>query len=318
MARTALLIDSTTNVPAEYLELEDVHVLHVPIYANGKEYRDGIDITPEQFCRLLEASRERPSTAVPGIGEFVALYEDLLSRYDSIIFPTPSAHLSGVLNAAVLGARQLDGVGIVVVDGLADVEGTIAIRSSDPLRAATLSTLEKQTGPHIAIVNSDFAAGGTGLVGLAGWHAIVEGKALPQALEAMVQAKSRTGLYFILNTFDYVVDRVGEMKAFLGTLLNIKPVLSFRNGVLEDAARVRGERKAAQRMVEVVKERVQDRLIDAYVLHAVVPERAAELAHQVQQQFNVRHLWTDVIGAAVSRYTGSGGLAIGFTEVDDG
>ncbi len=317
MRRMALMIDSTTNLPAEFLTQEDVRVLHVPIYANGREYRDGVDITPEQFCALLESSAQRPSTAVPGIGEFAAFYEELLRSFDAIIFPTPSARLSGVLNAAALGAQQLKDVAIVIVDGLAPIEGTIALHAASPDQGV-LAELEHERRPIIALVNSDLAAGGTGLVGLGAWRAICGGQGVGPVLAAAMRAKSRTGLYFILNTFDYVVDRVGEMKAFLGTLLNIKPVLSFRNGSLEDAARVRGERKAAQRMVQVVKERVRDRRIDAYILHAVVPERAADLAAQVRAQFNVRHLWIDVIGAAVSRYTGKGGLAIAFTEVEDG
>ena len=115
---TTLLIDSTTVMPKELIEEHGVTVIHVPVYAEGKEYRDGVDITPEEFYSILETStsRSRPSTAVPGLGEFLSFYNGLLEEHSKIVYPTPSSRLTGVFNAAVQSARQVEGAQVVAID----------------------------------------------------------------------------------------------------------------------------------------------------------------------------------------------------------
>ena len=126
----------------------------------------------------------------------------------------------------------------------------------------------------------------------------------------MIDAKKKTGIYLILNTFEYIVDRVGELQAFLGTLLKIKPVLTLRNGYLEDVAKVRGERKARRKMIELVRERVSDKSIDVYVLHSLAREKAEDFLEQISGELNVGSSYIDDIGSSVGRYIGRGGLAI--------
>jgi DegV family protein with EDD domain len=122
----------------------------------------------------------------------------------------------------------------------------------------------------------------------------------------------------ILNTLEYIVDRVGELQAFLGTLLKIKPVLMLRDGDLEDVAKVRGERKARRKMIELVRERVGDKRIDVYVLHSLVREKAEDFLEQIKGELNVGNSYIDDIGSSVGRYIGRGGLAVVYISREEG
>lgn len=316
MVETALLIDSTTIMPKDLIEGLDVTVIPVPIYAGGKEYREGVDITPEEFHFMLETLKERPSTAVPGLGEFASYYERLLQTHRNIVYPLASYRLSGLLNAAVQAAKQVRDARIVVIDPPEDwKEELYIVHSGDPRTEEQLAEVGRLTDPIIAVMNTDYASGAAGLIAIEAINAIHEGRHIDEIVRRMIDAKRRTGIYLILNTLEYVVDRVGELRALLGTLLRIKPVLTLRHGYLEDVAKVRGERKAETKMIELVKQKVCDGRIDAYVLHTLAQDRAEAFLEQVKAELNIRNSWIDDAGASIARYTGRGGLGIAFTQV---
>lgn len=316
MSETGILLDSTTVLPPGYVDRPDVTVLPVPIYAGGKEYRDGINLTEEEFIHLLETLPQRPSTAVPGLGEFASWYERMLQNHRHVIYPIASRHLSGLFNAAVQAAKSVPGVQVVVIDPAeGDDEGVLVLRSGDPGLEEKLLQFGQSATPTIAVMNTDFVSGGIALMTIGALEAIANGAGLHELLRGLVAAKRATGLYFILPKLDYVVDRVGHLQAFFGTLLHIRPVLAVQNGGIQDAAKARGEAKARRRMLELVKARAGERAIDAMVLHSLVPEEAQELLAQLQAEVLVRRAWVGPIGCTVSRFTGRGGLGIAFVVV---
>jgi fatty acid-binding protein DegV len=317
MLDTTVLIDSTTIIPKKFIEEYSVTVIPVPIYAGGKEYRDGVDITPEELYAILETSKGRPSTAVPGLGEFLSFYNDLLKTFPKIVYLAPSSRLTGVFNAAVQSAKQIEDARIVAIDPPNELEeGLYAVHSDDPRLEDKLAKIGRLTDPIIVVMNTDFASGAAGLIAIEAIKAIYEGSSIGEVVGKMIDAKRKTGIYLILNTFEYVVDRVGELQAFLGTLLRIKPILTLRHGYLEDVARVRGERKARTRMIELVKEKVGDTRIDVYVLHSLAREKSEDFLEQIRGELNVTNSYIDDIGSSVSRYIGRGGLGIVYMSVE--
>lgn len=288
-------------------------MIPVPIQVAGREYRDGVDLTLERFCDLLETSKDRPTTAVPGLGEFVSFYEQLLQRYKNIVYPAPSPRLTGIFNAAVQSARSIEGAKIVAVDP-PEEWGTelYVVHSDDPQLRERLSKVSKEDAPVIAVVNTGYVSGAAGLIAMEALKAIQEGLELDEVVYRMAAVKPQTGIYFILTTLDYVVDRVGHLRALIGTLLKIKPVLAIRQGMVEEEIKVRGEGKAKRALIELLKQRVGDREVDVYVLHSLAQAEAEDLLEQVKSELNVRNWWLGGIGCAVSRYTGRGGLGIAF------
>jgi fatty acid-binding protein DegV len=317
MLDTTVLIDSTTVIPRKFIEEHGVTVIPVPIYAGGKEYRDGVTITPEELYAILETSKGRPSTAVPGLGEFLSFYNDLLKTYPKIVYLAPSSRLTGVFNAAVQSAKQVEDARVIAIDPPKELEeGLYAVHSDDPRLEDKLVEIGRLTDPIVVVMNTDFASGAAGLIAIEAIKAIYEGSSIDEVVGKMIDAKRKTGIYLILNTFEFIVDRVGELRAFLGTLLRIKPILTLRHGYLEDVARVRGERKARRRMIELVKERVRDERIDVYVLHSLAREKAEDFLEQIRGELNIGDSYIDDIGSSVSRYIGRGGLGIVYMSVE--
>ena len=316
MAETGILIDSTTVLPHAYVDNPDVTIIPVPIYAGGKEYRDGITLTEEQFIHLLETLPQRPSTAVPGLGEFVSWYERMLHNHRHVVYPIASRHLSGLFNAAVQAAKSVPDVRVVVIDPAeGSDEGVLVLRSTDPSVEEQLAQVGQTGVPSITVMNTDSVAGGIALLAIHALEAIERGAELEQVLRGLVADKRGMGLYFILNKLDYVVDRVGYLQAFFGTLLHINPVLAVQDGLVQDVAKTRGEAKARRRMVELVKARAGERAIDAIVLHALAPQEAQSLLVELQSKVHVRNAWISGIGCTVSRFTGRRGLGIAFMVV---
>jgi fatty acid-binding protein DegV len=316
MAETGILIDSTTVLPHAYVDKPDVTIIPVPIYAGGKEYRDGITLTEEQFIHLLETLPQRPSTAVPGLGEFASWYERVLQNHRHVVYPIASRHLSGLFNAAVQAAKSVPGARVVVIDPAeGNDEEVLVLRSSDPHLDDQLAQVGQLTAPTVVVMNTDYVAGGIALLTIQALEALERGAGLEQVLQGMIAAKRELGLYFILPKLDYVVDRVGHLQAFFGTLLHIRPVLAVQNGLVQDVAKVRGEAQAKRRMLELVKARAGERAIDAMVLHSLAPEEAQELLTQLQSKVRVRNSWVGGIGCTVSRFTGRRGLGIAFRVV---
>jgi fatty acid-binding protein DegV len=120
----------------------------------------------------------------------------------------------------------------------------------------------------------------------------------------------------VLSSLEYIVDRIGKLQAFLGTLLHIVPVLAIRDGDIEDVARVRSRGQARKVMIELLQRSVADSPADVFVIHSLVPDEAADFLTQVRAAVQVRHSYVGSVGCSISRYTGRGGLGLAFTRVD--
>jgi len=312
----ALLIDSTTVMPPGFVERFGVTVLPVPIYAGGREYRDRVDISEEQFCNLLETLKERPTTAVPGLGEFVSYYEALLRTHDHVVYAVPTVKLTGLFNAAIQAAKQVPGANIIAVDPPPDwKEEAHVLRSDSPVLDDQIRDLRHLKGPTISVVNTGFVAAGIGVIAAQALPAMQRGQPLDRILRTVIEAKARTGVCFILNSLDYIVDRIGKLQAFLGTLLHIVPVLTIRDGDIEDAAKVRSRAKARQVMIELLQRSIAGSAADVFVMHSLVPDEAEGFLEEVKEAVQVRHAYVGSVGCSISRYTGRGGLGLAFTRV---
>jgi DegV family protein with EDD domain len=258
----------------------------------------------------------------------------------------PSSHLSGLFNTAVQAAREVRGARVVVVDPADPArpaesagrspannsgwstdsgdagwstegqdDGLLVLQSTSLNLEEQLAQLRQSAAPTVVVMNSDFVAGAIALMTIHALEAIAAGAPLDEIVRRMIVAKRGMGLYFILNKLDYVVDRVGQLQVFFGTLLHITPVMAIQNGLVQDVAKTRGGRKAKRRLLELVQAQAGERAIDAISLHSQAPEEAQELMAQLRSQVRVRNSWVSAIGCTVSRYTGRGGLGIAFTVV---
>jgi len=272
--RVAVVTDSTADfagtTPA------DLQITVVPLTVNwgGDVLRDRIDITTEDFYTRLRLDRDMPKTSAPPIGIFEELYANLLSVHDSVISIHLSAKFSGTYGVAQSAARAVDEERVRVIDsGFTSVGlGWMA------QRAAELA---------------DYGA---------------EHDAISSELEQM---SAGIRIYLTLESLEYLQrgGRVGRAQAFLGSVLNVKPLLEIRGGEIFPVERVRTRATAVRRLVELVEAAGPSQAVA--VVHGDCFSEAVDLRQQLGQRLSMQPVPVAELGAVVAAYAGPGVLGVG-------
>ena len=246
-ANTAIVLDSTADFPDAAGRYPNFRV--VPLYVNfGTEsFRDGVDLSADEFYKRLATSTTLPTTSQPTPADFLECYRGL-EGYERILSIHIAATLSGTFQSAGTAAAELGG------DSVRTIDSETASAAIAMLAFAIQRRLERGT--------------------------------TDEEIAALVAAyKVSHGLLFTVDTLEFLArgGRIGRAKAFAGELLHVKPILSIQAGEVVPVKRVRGNRKAFQEFVDTVESSTADvPELRFAIAHADAPERAAELAKMVR------------------------------------
>ena len=264
---TAIVLDSTADFPDAAEQFPNWRV--VPLYVNfGTEsFRDGVDLTAEEFYRRLRESPVFPTTSQPTPRDFLSCYTEL-GRYERILSLHIAATLSGTFQSAGTAAAELG-------DG------------------------------RVRTIDTETASAGITMLARAIQRRLDRGTTDDEVDELVERYKARHGLLFTVDTLEFLArgGRIGRAKAFAGELLHVKPILSIRKGEVIPIKRVRGARKAFQEFVDALESETRDGPgLRVGIAHAAAPERARELEKMVrdlrpQAQIEVETMLGAVIGA---------------------
>jgi DegV family protein with EDD domain len=273
---TAIVLDSTADLPDAADRFRNWRV--VPLYVNfgDESLRDGVDIDAADFYRRLRESSVFPTTSQPTPGDFLACYTEL-GAYERIFSLHVSGRVSGTFASAEAAAAEL---------------------GDDRVRA----------------IDTETASASIAMLALAIQRRLERGTS-DEEIDALVERYRRErGLLFTVDTLEFLQrgGRIGKAAAFAGTLLQVKPILSIRDGEVEPVKRVRGEAKAFAELAKALETETADepawRLA---VAHAAAPERAAELEALVRERRPHAELELVVtLGAVIGAHAGPGTLAL--------
>jgi fatty acid kinase fatty acid binding subunit len=271
-ANTAIVLDSTADFPDASEHYPNWRV--VPLYVNfGTEsFRDGVDLTGEEFYERLRSSPELPTTSQPTPADFLAAYSEL-AGYERILSLHLAANLSGTYQSAGIAAAELG-------DG------------------------------RVRTIDTETASAGISLLALAIQRRLDAGTT-DEEVDALVERyKAEHGLLFTVDTLEFLArgGRIGRAKAFAGELLHVKPILSIRNGEVIPVKRVRGARKAFQEFVDALESETADvPELRVGIAHAAAPERAVELEKMVRDLRPHAQIDIDtMLGAVLGAHAGPG------------
>ena len=279
MAKIALVTDSTTNIPKELSKGYEVHVVPSVIIWGGETLRDGVDIQPTEFYKRLATSKETPTTSQPTPAAFVEKFEELKTKgFTDVLGVYVSSKFSGTIASAETAKQQVSGINIVNVDG----------------RSASM---------------------GTGWPLLEAGKAAKEGKSMEECVKIAEKTRDHTGIMLLVDTLEFLHrgGRIGGGARFLGTALNLKPILEVQDGALEAVERVRTKGKALDRLVELLVERVAGRApVRLAVLHANAAEEAKQLLQEGSKRVTPTETALAEVSPAVGTHTGPGTLGFVF------
>lgn len=282
MNKVIVVTDSTATIPTQLLNGHMIQVLPLQVIWDHQVLRDGVDIHPQEFYERLAKSKTMPSTSQATPEEFKAAYSSLLDQGYDILSIHISSKLSGTLESAIQAKNAFPGAKIELVDSLS----TSMALGFQVLSAARMASI------------------GAGLT---------EVKAVAET------ALSHTGVYFALNTLEFLHrgGRIGGAAAFMGTMLNLKPLLELREGRIEAVERVRTFNKTVDRLLDLVETRLDKDKgpIRLAAIHANDQEKADELLARAIKRFS-NTVVTDAVTTSVSpvlgTHTGPGALGLAF------
>jgi DegV family protein with EDD domain len=273
---TAVVLDSTSDYPDAPSRFPNMRFVPLYVRFGDETYRDYVELGPAEFFEKLRVASVLPATSQPTPQDFVASYEEL-AGYERIYSLHVSSKLSGTFQSAELAAAELGGDKVRVVDS-----------KSASLAIAMLA--------HA--IQRRLARGTT-----------------DEEIEALVERFYRDcGVVFTVETLEYLQrgGRIGRAAALAGSLLNVRPVLGFEDGVVVAVARVRGRQKALaefeRRLLEATEDRAGVRVAIAHADAAEWVGTLSELVWRVRPKAEIE--FTSTLGAVVATHAGPG--AVGF------
>ncbi|WP_308634474.1 DegV family protein [Paenibacillus silvisoli] len=284
MGAIKIMTDSTADVPKRVREQHGIEMVPLKVLFGEDTYLDAVTITNNQFYERLAKSEMLPTTSQPSPVEFMDAYQKVLTAREdtSIISIHLSSALSGTYQSAVLGSTLLE------------------------------------TPGDITVIDSKSASYGIGMlvVKAAEMAALGESKeAIVAKVEQMIEDRK---LYFLLDTLEYLQKggRIGKAAALFGSILNIKPILTIdKEGEVTAVDKVRGTKKAMQRIIDLLKNDFGSDPIEMTVGWTHKSELALELAALAQTQLNVRNIRQTEIGSVIGTHAGPGAAALFITRV---
>ena len=272
---TAIVLDSTADLPDAADRFPNWRVVPLYVRFGDESLRDGVDISAGEFYERLRGSSVFPTTSQPTPGDFLACYDEL-GGYERVFSLHISARVSGTFASAETAAREL--------------------------------------GARVRAIDTETASASIAMLALAIQRRLERGTS-DEEIDGLVERyRHERGLLFTVDTLEFLQrgGRIGKAAAFAGTLLQVKPILSIRDGEVEPVKRVRGERKAFAELAAALETETEDE--PAYrlgVAHAAAPERAAELEALVREQRPRADLELVVtLGAVIGSHAGPGTLAL--------
>jgi len=275
-----VVTDSTADLPPEVVRELGITVVPLLVLFGDEVYRDGVDLSSEEFFERLTTSPVLPTTSQPPVGAFLETYRKLAAETDEIVSIHIAARSSGTCESALQASRSLGG------------------------------------SPRIEIVDSQSASMGLGYQVMAAAHAARTGASLEEVAAAARSVGRRVHLLALLETLEYLRrgGRIGRAQAFLGSVLNLKPLITIRDGVVQPAARVRTRARALDQMLRYCL--AYGDLEDVAVMHGTTPEDAEMLARRIREHLPDVPIYVGRLGPALGVHGGPGIIGMIVVEAE--
>lgn len=273
-----IVTDSAADLPSQLAE--ELGITIVPLYVRfgEKVYRDGVNISEDEFYQRLENTPVHPSTIQPGPQDFLEVYRKLSPDADGIVSIHISGKLSGTCNSALMAKGMLE------------------------------------TECPIEVIDSEVLTMSMGLLAIVAANMAKAGESLDKIVEAVKQDIPKIHLLALFDTLKYLLlgGRIGKAKALLGSILNVKPMLSLKDGEVVPAGQVRTRAKGIDKLFDFVKN--AENIQDLAVAYSTTPDEAQNLAERIGSIFDREKIVIARVGPTLGVHMGPGALIVVIRE----
>ncbi|MGO3727558.1 DegV family protein [Enterococcus viikkiensis] len=280
--KLAIVTDSTAYLNERIRNHKDLFVLPIPVIIDDEPFEEGIDIGYEEFYQKLKESKDFPKTSQPVLGEVFQLYRSINEQgYDTVI----SIHLSEGISGFV---RTLTAI-------KEDIEGLEVIPYDSKITSVPMGYMVEK-----ALEMSD------------------QGNSLEEIIAAVDTIRDTTNAYIIVDDLDNLVrgGRLTNSAAIIGGLLKIKPILTFEEGKIVLAEKIRSLKKALQRTEEIIEERrqVNGKDLRIFIIHGNNPELAQEEYEKLREKYPEATIDVGTFGPVIGTHLGDKAIALGVAK----
>lgn len=280
--KLAVITDSSAFLQAETLRKEDLFVLDIPVNIDGQEYVEGVNLTAQEFYEKMASTSELPKTSQPSIAKL----DEILS----------SLKAKGYTHA----------LGLFLSSGISGFYQNIQYMK------------DEFEGLTIAFPDTRITSAPLGYMAESVFKWAEQGDGFESILDKVTEQIENTSAFIMVDDLDHLVKggRLSNGAAILGNLLSIKPILYFNDqGVIEVYEKVRTEKKATKRLVEIVKEATAIGNYQITVIHGNAPQKAADLRQLLIDGGVATDVSIATFGSVIGTHLGEGSIALGYTPI---
>ncbi len=280
MSKFAIVTDSTAYLPAELTKKYNITVAPQVLIWGEETFRDGVDIQPDEFYSRLKTAKVMPSTSQVSPATMQSIFQGLVDQGMDVLGIFISSKLSGTLQSAIQAKNMME-----------------------------------SAGEKVTLVDSQATAMALGFQALAAARAMEAGSSLQECAAFAENAHERTGVFFAVDTLEFLHrgGRIGGAQRFIGSALNLKPILALKEGKVEGVDRIRTKSKAHDRILELVSEQVKGKSnIRLATLHANAADDAKKLLERAAAELSpVETVFTE-LSPVVGTHAGPGTVGLAF------
>jgi DegV family protein with EDD domain len=269
-----IVTDSVADLPSQVAKELDITVVPILLRWGEELYRDGIDLTAEQFYERLKLSKIPPSTSVPSPGTFAEAYDKLAEEANEILAIIVTSRLTGTYNVA------LQSIGLM------------------------------KRKCRVEVIDSKCATMAEGFVVMKAAQAARAGASLDEVMEVTRKTIPRVDFLSTFDTLEYLKrgGRIGKAQAFLGSILKVNPLITLRDGVVEPAGRTRSRAKAIDRLCEFAMS--YSHIEEIAIEEATTPNDADRIAERLSAKFPKERIYRSKPSPVIGAHTGPGFLLV--------
>lgn len=283
--RVAVIADSIACIPKRLAEQYGISILPLNFYVNGTIYKDGIDVSPADAYKLFLKDPKAFKTSGASPRDCLEMFRGPASEGKDIFCVVLSARLSAQHNIAHNAGEQIK------VD---------------------------YPGSSVAVFDSETAAAAEGLIALAAAGAAAQGKNLSEVNRIATKVRDKVAILAYMDTVRYIYrsGRIPRIASVAGSMLKIKPIFTFSEGVPHFLATVISKKIGVDRLVEGMKERVGVKPVHVAVMHVYAEDDAVRLRDRVANEFSCTELWLTEFSPLMGYACGTGALGLAFYPED--
>jgi DegV family protein with EDD domain len=279
MSKVAIVTDSTAYLPQDLVSAYNITVVPLVVIWGEETLRDNIDIGPDEFYERLSHTKVMPSTSQATIQAFTDAFQKLHDEGYEILTLVISSALSGTLDSAIQAKKAVPDATIELIDSKL---------TSVPLAFMVLSTA----------------------------RAARRGASLAECKQIAEAIRENANVFFAVDTLEFLHrgGRIGGASRFLGTALNLKPILYLEEGKIEALEKVRTSKRAHSRLLEVLEENIagKDPVNMMGVVNAAAPDSANTLLEAIKTRFNPNEILVANLSPVIGTHTGPGTVGVAY------